>query len=53
MSKYPEAYRAYQSRVSMFVPFLTPVWGYILKLRGKKEYADKLVYGVSKGKKRE
>lgn len=53
VSKYPEAYRAYQSRVSMFVPFLTPVWGYILKLRGKKQRADKLVYGGPKDTKEE
>ncbi|KAI0709914.1 DUF1295-domain-containing protein [Earliella scabrosa] len=44
-SKYPEAYAAYQKRVSMFVPFLTPVWGLLLKLQGKKEAADRLVYG--------
>lgn len=44
-AKYPKAYRAYKSRVSMFVPFLTPVWGQILRLRGKKEYCDRLVYG--------
>jgi hypothetical protein len=53
VSKYPEAYRAYQSRVAMFVPFLTPVYGYILQLRGKKEYADQLVYGHPKVKKQE
>ncbi|KAI0749871.1 DUF1295-domain-containing protein [Daedaleopsis nitida] len=44
-SKYPEAYAAYQQRVSMFVPFLTPVWGLLLKLRGKKEAVDSIVYG--------
>ncbi|TFK91404.1 DUF1295-domain-containing protein [Polyporus arcularius HHB13444] len=43
-AKYP-AYAAYQDRVSMFVPFLTPVWGLLLKLRGKKEQVDRLVYG--------
>ncbi len=43
-AKYPE-YTAYQQRVSMFVPFLTPVWGLYLKLLGKKEEVDKLVYG--------
>ncbi|RPD61025.1 DUF1295-domain-containing protein [Lentinus tigrinus ALCF2SS1-7] len=42
--KYP-AYAAYQQRVSMFVPFLTPVWGLLLKLWGKKEQVDTLVYG--------
>ncbi|KAL6307581.1 DUF1295-domain-containing protein [Sparassis latifolia] len=46
--KYP-AYRAYQRRVAMFVPFLTPVWGLLLKVRGKKEEVDELLFG--KGKK--
>ncbi|KAI0671935.1 DUF1295-domain-containing protein [Trametes maxima] len=45
LSKYPEGYRAYQQRVSMFVPFLTPVWGLLLKIQGKKEKVDRLVYG--------
>jgi len=47
LSKYPEAYRAYQRRVAMFVPFLTPVWGWILSLQGKDQRAhcDQLVYG--------
>ncbi|OSC99922.1 DUF1295-domain-containing protein [Trametes coccinea BRFM310] len=45
LSKYPEAYRAYQKRVSMFVPFLTPVWGLLLRLTGQKEEVDRLVYG--------
>ena len=40
-----KAYAAYQQRVSMFVPFLTPVWGLLLKLRGKKEAVDRIVYG--------
>ncbi|KAL5504060.1 hypothetical protein ACEPAH_8133 [Sanghuangporus vaninii] len=44
-SKYPKAYRAYKRRVAMFVPFLTPVCGWILQLQGKKEYCDRLVYG--------
>ncbi|KAA1467342.1 DUF1295-domain-containing protein [Dentipellis sp. KUC8613] len=26
-AKYPKAYRAYQRRVAMFVPWLTPAWG--------------------------
>ncbi|EMD33474.1 hypothetical protein CERSUDRAFT_118057 [Gelatoporia subvermispora B] len=47
LSKYPEAYKAYQSRVAMFVPFLTPVWGLWLKLWGKKEEVDEIVYGQS------
>lgn len=45
ISKYPQGYRAYQSRVAMFVPFLTPVWGLLLQLQGKKEKVDRLVYG--------
>ncbi|KAH8118124.1 DUF1295-domain-containing protein [Phellopilus nigrolimitatus] len=44
-NKYPIAYRAYRSRVAMFVPFLTPVWGWLLRLKGNKEYCDRLVYG--------
>lgn len=44
-NKYPTAYRAYKKRVAMFVPFLTPVWGWILHLQGKKEYCDRLVFG--------
>lgn len=43
--KYPKAYRAYKARVAMFVPFLTPLWGWLLRLQGKKEYCDRLVYG--------
>jgi len=42
--KYP-GYKAYQQRVSMFVPWLTPIWGFILQLRGKKEEIDRIVYG--------
>lgn len=45
-SKYPEAYRAYKKRVAMFVPFLTPVWGWLLQVQGKKEHYDQLVYGA-------
>ncbi|TDL25599.1 DUF1295-domain-containing protein [Rickenella mellea] len=47
-SKYPTAYGAYQNRVAMFVPLLTPVYGWVLSLRGKKEWADQLVYGSGK-----
>lgn len=43
-AKYPE-YKAYQQRVSMFVPFLTPVWGLYLKVLGNKEEIDKVVFG--------
>lgn len=43
-AKYPEGYSAYQQRVSMFVPFLTPVWGLLLQLRGKKEKVDAMLF---------
>ena len=48
-SKYPEAYGAYQQRVAMFVPFLTPVWGLLLKARGGnvKVKVENLVWGQS------
>lgn len=29
----------------MHVPWLTPVWGFVLKLKGKKEEIDTIVYG--------
>ncbi|KAJ3556617.1 hypothetical protein NM688_g1929 [Phlebia brevispora] len=45
LSKYPEGYRAYQKRVAMFIPFLTPAWGFLLQLQGKKAEVDELVYG--------
>jgi len=49
--KYSIAYAAYQERVAMFVPLLTPLWGALLKLQGRKESVDALVYGTgSKGK---
>lgn len=50
LGKYPEAYRAYQSRVSMFVPFLTPVWGFVLQLRGKKAQVDDVLFGQDPAK---
>lgn len=50
-SKYPTAFRAYRSRVAMFNPLLTPVWGLILKLRGKQEYVDRMVWGDASLKK--
>ncbi|KAF9243550.1 hypothetical protein BU15DRAFT_86489 [Melanogaster broomeanus] len=52
LPKYP-VYKAYQRRVGMFLPFLTPVWGLLLSLQGKKAEVDELVYGqgVGKGKK--
>lgn len=42
--KYPKAYRAYKKRVAKFVPFLTPVKGWLLHLQGKKEYCDRLLF---------
>jgi len=50
--KYP-GYKAYQQRVSMFVPWLTPFWGFVLRLRGKKEEIDRIVYGDGKAVKHE
>ncbi|EKM58479.1 uncharacterized protein PHACADRAFT_252828 [Phanerochaete carnosa HHB-10118-sp] len=44
-TKYPKAYGAYQQRVAMFVPFLTPVWGFFLQLQGKKADVDALLFG--------
>ena len=44
-SKYPRGYAAYRSRVAMFVPFLTPVWGAILSLTGGKREVEELVWG--------
>jgi len=49
-AKYPAAYAAYQRRVSVFFPFVTPVWGWILDLRGEKAKLDKLVYGEGDAK---
>ncbi|KAI0073665.1 DUF1295-domain-containing protein [Panus rudis PR-1116 ss-1] len=50
-SKYPEGYAAYQQRVAMFVPFLTPVWGLLLKLQGKKEKVDAILFARGESKK--
>lgn len=44
-AKYPKAYSAYQQRVAMFVPFLTPVWGLLLQLQGKKAEVDAMLFG--------
>lgn len=48
--KYPTAYAAYQRRVGMFIPLLTPVWGVWLSMTGGRAEADALVYGSGKGK---
>ncbi|KAI0784477.1 DUF1295-domain-containing protein [Abortiporus biennis] len=45
LSKYPTSYKAYQQRVSMFVPFLTPVWGFLLQIQGKKDQVDAMLFG--------
>ena len=44
-SKYPRGYAAYRSRVAMFVPMLTPVWGALLRLTGGKAEVEELVWG--------
>ena len=44
--KYPRGYAAYRSRVAMFVPFLTPVWGALLSLTGGKREVEELVWGL-------
>ncbi|KII89729.1 hypothetical protein PLICRDRAFT_137980 [Plicaturopsis crispa FD-325 SS-3] len=46
LAKYPVAYRAYRQRVSMFFPLTTPVWGFLLKLQGRKKEIDSVVYGA-------
>ncbi|KAI0067374.1 DUF1295-domain-containing protein [Artomyces pyxidatus] len=51
--KYPEGYAAYQRRVSIFVPWMTPVWGALLRITGGAEEVrrvDALVWGNGKGK---
>ncbi|PSS05509.1 hypothetical protein PHLCEN_2v3791 [Hermanssonia centrifuga] len=50
LSKYPEGYRAYQQRVAMFVPFLTPVWGMLLDFQGKKKAIDDYLFGQTSAK---
>jgi len=45
-SKYPRGYAAYRSRVAMFVPVLTPVWGTLLSLTGGKSEVEELVWGA-------
>jgi steroid 5-alpha reductase family enzyme len=44
-SKYPRGYAAYRTRVAMFVPTLTPVWGALLSLMGGKREVEELVWG--------
>ena len=45
VSKYPRGYAAYRTRVAMFVPMLTPVWGGLLHLTGGKAEVEELVWG--------
>jgi steroid 5-alpha reductase family enzyme len=45
-SKYPRGYAAYRERVAMFVPMLTPVWGALLTLMGRRREVDELVWGM-------
>jgi hypothetical protein len=44
-TKYPRGYAAYRTRVAMFVPWLTPVWGALLSLTGRKSEVEELVWG--------
>ena len=44
-SKYPRGYAAYCSRVAIFVPILTPVWGVLLRFTGQKDEVEELVWG--------
>ncbi|KAI0261534.1 hypothetical protein BC834DRAFT_895764 [Gloeopeniophorella convolvens] len=45
VGKYPRGYAAYRARVSMFVPVLTPVWGALLRLTGRRAEVEGLVWG--------
>jgi steroid 5-alpha reductase family enzyme len=45
LGKYPVGYAAYQRRVAMFLPFLTPFWGLWVGLRGGKDEVEGLVWG--------
>jgi hypothetical protein len=49
-AKYP-AYAAYQRRVALFIPALTPVWGLWVRIAGDAEEVDRAVYGQDEGKK--
>jgi hypothetical protein len=46
VGKYPRGYAAYRSRVAMFVPIATPVWGVLLSLTGQKGKVEELVWGL-------
>ncbi|KZP27428.1 DUF1295-domain-containing protein [Athelia psychrophila] len=48
LSKYPEEYAMYQSRVAMFVPVFTPIWGLWAAVRGRKGAFDQALWGRSK-----
>jgi steroid 5-alpha reductase family enzyme len=45
-NKYPRGYAAYRSRVAIFVPILTPVWGVLLGLMGQRGEVEGLVWGL-------
>ncbi|KDQ59049.1 hypothetical protein JAAARDRAFT_33769 [Jaapia argillacea MUCL 33604] len=54
-SKYPREYGMYQQRVAMFVPVLTPVWGWLLEVvrgRERKVEVDEVLFGRGKGGKK-
>ncbi|KAF7970832.1 hypothetical protein HWV62_22780 [Athelia sp. TMB] len=47
-SKYPEEYSMYQSRVAMFIPIFTPIWGLLASVTGRKDAIDQALWGRSK-----
>ena len=40
----------YQERVAMFVPFLTPIWGFWAQFWGRREVVDEGLWGNGKSK---
>ncbi|KZP02054.1 hypothetical protein FIBSPDRAFT_771288, partial [Athelia psychrophila] len=48
LSKYPEEYSVYQSRVAMFIPMFTPIWSLWATVRGRKGALDETLWGKSK-----
>lgn len=49
-ARYPEKYAMYQERVAMFVPFLTPIWGFWTQFLGRREVVDEGLWGNGKSK---
>ena len=45
LKKYPVTYKAYQRRVSMFLPWDTVIKGFLLFLVKEKEEVDRMVWG--------